>query len=116
MGISRLHYGQHCILPLYGYISYVLCSLLQGCKIPVTHLNRHHQTAILSVFYLTAVGFVMVLEGIFINGSDNNPDYTNILFAGGFLTTVFWVCYIPITRGSTYHGNIKPQDFRTVTS
>ena len=48
--------------------------------------------------YLTGVGFPMVLAGIQISDiNDANvpgvdpPDYTNLLFAGGFLTTVFWV-------------------------
>ena len=49
-----------------------------------------HQTAVLSVMYLTAVGFVMVLNGIFINDSDT-PISANLFFAGGFLTTIFWV-------------------------
>ena len=50
--------------------------------------------------YLTAVGFAMVVAGIAINddtdievpGIDTSvPDYTKLLFAGGFLTTLFWV-------------------------
>ena len=50
--------------------------------------------------YLTAVGFVMVIAGIEINTDidieipevdTNVPDYTKLLFAGGFLTTLFWV-------------------------
>ena len=50
--------------------------------------------------YLTAVGFVMVVTGFEINddtdidipGVDTGvPDYTKLLFAGGFLTTLFWV-------------------------
>ena len=50
--------------------------------------------------YLTAVGFVMVVAGLEINddtdievpGIDTGvPDYSKLLFAGGFLTTLFWV-------------------------
>ena len=60
--------------------------------------------------YLTAVGYVTVANGIFIgDASDSDydyiydydidvqlpeievPDYIKLLFAGGFLTTLFWV-------------------------
>ena len=42
--------------------------------------------------YLTAVGYGMIETGIAINGGDDVPDYTNLVFAGGVLTTLFWVC------------------------
>ena len=50
--------------------------------------------------YLTAVGYGMIAAGIVINididipGVDvdtNIPDYVKLYFAGGFLTTLFWV-------------------------
>ena len=52
--------------------------------------------------YLTAVGYVLVGAGIVIkNTENNNDDFLNdlleaydVLFAGGFLITVFWVSKI----------------------
>ena len=52
----------------------------------------------MSVMYLTAIGYGMVAAGIFIDFADEYddednkiPDYIKLLFAGGFLTTLFWV-------------------------
>ena len=75
-----------------------------------SHTLMKNQTAVLSVMYLTAIGYVTVVAGIFIdNASDSDrdyiydydidvqlpeievPDYIKLLFAGGFLTTLFWV-------------------------
>ena len=66
-------------------------------------LTDTHQTAVLSVMYLTAIGFVMVFYGIIIDSTSAIPgfvnfNYTNLLFAGGFLTTIFWVCFISVKR------------------
>ena len=49
--------------------------------------------------YLTGIGYGMIIAGISINDfneSDPPPgaeisEYLNLLFAGGFLTTIFWV-------------------------
>ena len=46
--------------------------------------------------YLTGVGYGMIGAGIQINTNIPEvdidiPDYANLLFAGGFLTTLFWV-------------------------
>ena len=60
-------------------------------KTTVIYLHQYHQTAVLSTMYLTAVGFVMVRWGIYIHDSDG-LDFINLGFAGGFLTTLFWVC------------------------
>jgi hypothetical protein len=54
------------------------------------------QTAVLSAMYLTAVGYVMVFTGILIDIDVGNIDYIRLHFAGGFLTTLFWVCYINV--------------------
>ena len=76
------------------------------------------QTAVLSVMYLSAVGFVLVAAGIAID-FDNDNEYGidfevvdddlrttfNLLFAGGFITTFFWV--------STFH--LKIHQYATTT-
>ena len=49
--------------------------------------------------YLTAVGFTLIAAGIGINffnennadSRDDLPDYASLFFAGGLLTTLFWV-------------------------
>ena len=45
--------------------------------------------------YITAVGYVLVRAGVYIE-SDYLDDerYINFFFAGGFLTTVFMVCMV----------------------
>ena len=49
--------------------------------------------------YLTAVGYGMVVAGVAIRSLNDVPevnidipDYLNLLFGGGFLTALFWVC------------------------
>ncbi|CAI8044894.1 hypothetical protein GBAR_LOCUS24864 [Geodia barretti] len=57
-------------------------------------------TAVLSIMYLSAVGYGMVYFGIYINNiSDDDvsgfEDYDRsfkLMFAGGFITTLFLVC------------------------
>ena len=57
------------------------------------------QTALLSIMYLSAVGYVLVVTGIVIKnteGIDHDDDFglldaVDVLFAGGFITTLFWV-------------------------
>ena len=69
-----------------------------------SHTLTNNQTGVLSVMYLTAIGYGMVEAGIVIDladdydydydngfGDDNIPDHNKLLFAGGFLTTLFWV-------------------------
>ena len=48
--------------------------------------------------YLSAVGFGMVLGGIFVEDEDNQEFYSDefdrayrLMFAGGLITTFFWV-------------------------
>ena len=59
------------------------------------------QTAVLSIMYLSALGYVMVFGGIYINSTsdvdvtDQFKDYDKgfkFMFAGGFITTLFLVC------------------------
>ena len=55
------------------------------------------QTALLSVMYMTAIGFGMVLYGIFIDNADGEVEglyknSTNLFFSGGFLSALSWVC------------------------
>ena len=45
------------------------------------------------MMYVTAVSGVMVTAGISIRNDDDIPDFVKLLFAGGFLTTFFWVLY-----------------------
>ena len=47
------------------------------------------------MMYITAVSGVMVDTGGDIRNYDDIPDYKKLQFAGGFLTTFFWV-YIRI--------------------
>ena len=58
------------------------------------------QTAVLSIMYLSAVGFVLVLAGIVIKNTEDLDhddddsglyDAYDVLFAGGLITTLFWV-------------------------
>ena len=58
------------------------------------------QTAVLSIMYLSAVGYVLVGAGIVIKDTediDHGDDDSgflqaiDVLFAGGFITTLFWV-------------------------
>ena len=58
------------------------------------------QTAVVSIMYLSAVGYGMVLGGIYINITsdadvpDELDDLDNglkLVFAGGLITTLFWV-------------------------
>ena len=58
------------------------------------------QTAVLSIMYLSAVGFVLVWAGIFIKNTEDIDhddddsgllDAIDVLFAGGLITTLFWV-------------------------
>ena len=79
------------------FIVFLCVRSVESIKTTVTPSLKHHQTAVLSVMYLTAVGFVMVSDGI---GIDISNDYhtdvpvdAKLSFAGGFLTTLFWVCY-----------------------
>jgi hypothetical protein len=48
-------------------------------------------TAVLSTLYLVAVGHLMVVMGISINGDLQTPNDVKLAFAGSFLTTLFWV-------------------------
>ena len=49
------------------------------------------------MMYITAVSGVLIQAGIIINNPDfvfnDIPNYVKLQFAGGFLTTFFWVCY-----------------------
>ena len=62
--------------------------------------------------YMTGIGFVMVFYGIIIDqlNDDNSDESYNRLFAGGFLTTFFWV-YVtinftyPYTKGKRTYIN-----------
>ena len=51
------------------------------------------------MMYITAVSGVMVLAGTLIRNYDDDaydddlPDFVKVLFAGGFMTTFFWVCH-----------------------
>lgn len=57
------------------------------------------QTAILSVIYISAIGYVLVGSGITIKLADDSGEGSihglrtaiNLMFAGGFVTTFFWV-------------------------
>ena len=57
------------------------------------------QTAVLSIMYISAIGFGLAWGGIYINAldddNDGNPDDIDsgfkLMFAGGFITTLFWV-------------------------
>ena len=57
------------------------------------------QTAALSMMYITAVSGVLIQTGIIIHNfaevfpGGSVPDYYKVQFAGGFLTTFFWVYY-----------------------
>ena len=57
------------------------------------------QTAVLSVMYLTAIGYVMIFSGLImaaddvtLAGFDIEFNTFGFFFAGGLITTVFWVC------------------------
>ena len=53
------------------------------------------QTAVMSMFYITAVSGVLVGTGIAIRNQDIYGDVdsnTELVFAGSFLITFFWVC------------------------
>ena len=62
--------------------------------------NKNLQTAVLSIMYLSAVGFAMVYGGIYINSifdgdvPDDLENGVNLVFAGGFITTLFLVCCV----------------------
>ena len=58
------------------------------------------QTALLSIMYLSAVGFVLVYAGIVIKNTEDYDDDDDdsglleaydVLFTGGLITTFFWV-------------------------
>ena len=56
------------------------------------------QTAVLSIMYISAIGFGLAWGGIYINTiqDDDNPDKDvdtglKLIFAGGLITTLFWV-------------------------
>ena len=56
------------------------------------------QTAVLSIMYMSAIGFGLALGGIYINALDDDDDIPDdfdtgfkLMFAGGFITTLFWV-------------------------
>ena len=58
------------------------------------------QTAVLAIMYLSAVGYVLVGAGITIKDTEDIDhddddsgllDAIDVLFAGGFITTLFWV-------------------------
>jgi hypothetical protein len=53
-------------------------------------------TAVISVMYLTGVGFVIIFIGIVIDGDFNTDDGTTLLFAGGLISTVFWGIYMAL--------------------
>ena len=75
---------------------YLVQGLLKNIQ---SHTLMNNQTAVLSVMYLTAIGSVLVATGIIINVSVFDidvqvlevADYFRVLFAGGFVTTFFWV-------------------------
>ena len=61
------------------------------------------QTAVLSIIYLSAVGYVLVVAGIYIKNTEHDvfsdryrhlQEAYNMLFAGGIMTTLFWVSKI----------------------
>ena len=65
--------------------------------------NKNLQTAVLSIMYLSAVGYGMVYGGIYINSTsdDDVPDQLEdydksfkLTFAGGIITTLFLVCCV----------------------
>ena len=71
------------------------------------------QTAVLSIMYLSAVGYVLVGAGIVIKNTediDHDVDDTiadlleafDVLFAGGFITTLFWVSKISCINTCNY--------------
>ena len=56
------------------------------------------QTAVLSIMYMSAIGYGLASGGIYINAldDDDNPDKDvdtglKLIFAGGLVTTLFWV-------------------------
>lgn len=58
------------------------------------------QTAILTIIYISAIGFVLVLAGFYVkydienklDESDERFRVTyNLMFTGGLITTLFWV-------------------------
>ena len=68
------------------------------CSVP-SFTVYYVQTALLFLIYITAIGYVMIGMCIFIGLSDGEvegpfKDSINLLFAGGLLTTVFWVSFL----------------------
>ena len=70
------------------------------CEYTLSLTYDTKQTALLSIMSLSAVGYVLVLAGIFIKnteGIDHDDDDSGLLqamdmlFAGGLITTFFWV-------------------------
>ena len=74
--------------------------------------NKNLQTAVLSIMYLSAVGYGMVFGGIYINSisDDDVPDDLDnglkIVFAGGFITTLFLVCCVLVFIVQVYINNL----------
>ena len=61
-------------------------------------LTSIHQTVVIFILYITAIGYVMIGAGINIDEHDDENEVDrnlkasfDLLFTGGFLTTVFWV-------------------------
>ena len=73
-------------------IMFTLIKVVAYDIIVVVYLDKHHQTAVVSVMYLTGVGFVITFFGILLAGDFNIDDGITLLFAGGLISTVFWVC------------------------
>ena len=56
------------------------------------------QTAVLSIMYMSAIGYGLASGGIYINAVDDDDDIPDdydtglkLIFAGGLITTLFWV-------------------------
>ena len=54
--------------------------------------NNTHQTAVLSMMYITALSYGLVIAGIIIRYDESDTETSpNLLFAGGFLAALGWV-------------------------
>ena len=50
------------------------------------------QTAVLSIMYMSAIGYGLTWCGIYINTFPDDLDTSfKLMFAGGLITTLFWV-------------------------
>jgi hypothetical protein len=105
-GTSRDKYLFTVIMDYFGYYSFwaasvvgpflhilgVIHSLLWGFPGSVVG----SVTAVVSVMYLTGVGFVITFFGILLAGDFNIDDGITLLFAGGLISTVFWGIYMAL--------------------